>query len=75
MITDYDSIIIGSGAGGLTTAVALAQAGQKVLIRQIVGGRLRDLLNQNGPEFPIYPSEDVTQWPEHLQQRIANRRQ
>jgi len=28
----YDSIIIGSGAGGLTTAVALAQAGQKVLV-------------------------------------------
>lgn len=30
--TKYDSIIVGSGAGGLTTAVALAQAGQKVLV-------------------------------------------
>ncbi|MGD8406661.1 MAG: NAD(P)/FAD-dependent oxidoreductase [Anaerolineales bacterium] len=29
---DYDAIIIGSGAGGLTTAVALAQAGKKVLV-------------------------------------------
>ncbi len=28
----YDSIIIGSGAGGLTAGVALAQAGQKVLV-------------------------------------------
>lgn len=28
----YDTIVIGSGAGGLTTAVALAQAGQKVLV-------------------------------------------
>jgi len=28
----YDTIIIGSGAGGLTAGVALAQAGQKVLI-------------------------------------------
>jgi phytoene dehydrogenase-like protein len=28
---DYDAIIIGSGAGGLTAAVALAQAGKKVL--------------------------------------------
>jgi phytoene dehydrogenase-like protein len=29
---EYDVIIIGSGAGGLTTAVALAQAGKKVLV-------------------------------------------
>jgi all-trans-retinol 13,14-reductase len=29
---DYDIIIIGSGAGGLTAGVALAQAGKKVLV-------------------------------------------
>jgi all-trans-retinol 13,14-reductase len=32
MSTSYDAIIIGSGAGGLTAAVALAQAGKKVLV-------------------------------------------
>ncbi len=32
MTTDYDAIIIGSGAGGLTAALALAQAGKKVLV-------------------------------------------
>lgn len=29
---DYDGIVIGSGAGGLTAAVALAQAGKKMLV-------------------------------------------
>ncbi len=31
-MSSYDAIIIGSGAGGLTAAVALAQAGKKVLV-------------------------------------------
>jgi phytoene dehydrogenase-like protein len=31
-MSSYDSIIIGSGAGGLTAAVALARAGKKVLV-------------------------------------------
>ncbi len=33
---DYDAIVIGSGAGGLTAAVALAQAG-KSTIGQVAG--------------------------------------
>ncbi len=32
MGADFDTIVIGSGAGGLTAAVALAQAGERVLV-------------------------------------------
>lgn len=40
-MTDYDAIIIGSGAGGMTTSLCLAQAGLKVLMLEqhyVAGG-------------------------------------
>ena len=43
MITKYDAIIIGSGIGGLATAVLLSHRGMKVLVLEkngFIGGRL-----------------------------------
>ncbi|HUJ28843.1 MAG TPA: NAD(P)/FAD-dependent oxidoreductase [Myxococcales bacterium] len=40
-MVDFDAVIIGSGAGGLAAAVALAQSGQKVLVleqHEVPGG-------------------------------------
>jgi len=40
---------------------------------QILNCSTDDLLTQNGPELQIYPSEDISQWPEHLQKRIKSK--
>ena len=44
---------------------------QLATARGILQCGVSELLRQNGPELPVYPSEDVSQWPPHLQRRIA----
>lgn len=53
--------VAGATVSGLTTA------------KQILGCRFSELLAQNGPELPIYPSEDPAQWPAKLRRRMENR--
>jgi len=38
--------------------------------RTILQCRTSELLTQHGPELRIYPSEDITQWPAELRERI-----
>lgn len=59
------------GASTTSHGVAGVTASGVECAKQILGVRTSELLNQNGPEIEIYPSEDVSQWPEHLQERIA----
>jgi len=51
----YDSIIIGSGIGGLTTAVCLAKAGHKVLVleRHYTAGGFTHTYERKGYEWDV----------------------
>ncbi len=64
-----------AGASTLGHGVAGATSSGLAAARQILGCRMRDLLNQNGPELAIYPSDDPGSWPEELQARIARGRE
>lgn len=52
---NYDAIIIGSGLGGLTTAVLLAQSGKKVLVleRHYVPGGFTHSFKREGYEWDV----------------------
>ena len=51
----YDTIVIGSGIGGLTTAVCLAKAGQKVLVleRHYTAGGFTHTYSRKGYEWDV----------------------
>lgn len=61
------------GASTLSHGVAGATASGMAAARSILGCRTRDLLQQQGPDLQIYPSEDVSQWPPALQVKIEQR--
>jgi threonine dehydrogenase-like Zn-dependent dehydrogenase len=53
---NYNAIIIGSGVGGLTAAVALSQSGINAAIT-VLNSRTRDILTQNGASLMFLPSD------------------
>ncbi len=52
---NYDTVVIGSGIGGLTTAVCLAKAGQKVLVleRHYTAGGFTHTYERKGYEWDV----------------------
>ena len=52
-MADYDTVVVGSGAGGLAAAVALAQSGQRVLVceQHEVPGGWSHSFTRNGYRF------------------------
>ena len=68
--TDIEGLLM-CGASTLSHGVAGATATGLEAAKAILDCRASDLLVQNGPGLQIYPSEDTSQWPAHLQERIA----
>ena len=60
-----------AGASTMSHGVAGATSTGLTAARKILNCRTSQMLQQNGPELRIYPSEDVAQWPEDLQKRIS----
>ena len=54
------------GASTLSHGVAGATASGLEVAKQILNCGTAELLTQNGPELKIYPSEDISQWPDEL---------
>lgn len=63
------------GASTLSHGVSGATYSGLAAAGKILNCSMRDLLKQKGPEIKIYPSDDMTQWPEHLQKRIQRGKQ
>jgi len=59
------------GASTTSHGVAGVTASGLNCAQQILGVDLGEILSQNGPEIEIYPSEDISKWPEDLQKKIA----
>ena len=60
------------GANTISHGVAGVTASGLSAAKSILGCKRDDLLQQNGAEIKIYPSEDISAWPEHLQKKIEN---
>ncbi len=59
------------GASTLSHGVAGATSSGLAAAKSILGCKTSDLFTQDGPGIEIYPSEDISAWPEHLQEKIA----
>ncbi|MCF6277883.1 MAG: NAD(P)/FAD-dependent oxidoreductase [Anaerolineales bacterium] len=59
------------GASTLSHGVSGATASGLAAAKSVLGCSTDDLLQQEGAEIKIYPAEDISQWPEHLQKKIV----
>ncbi|MBT3189309.1 MAG: NAD(P)/FAD-dependent oxidoreductase [Anaerolineae bacterium] len=67
--TEIDGLFL-CGASTLSHGVAGVTASGIAAAKSILGCKTSDLFTQNGAEMKIYPSDDISAWPENLQDRI-----
>jgi all-trans-retinol 13,14-reductase len=68
--TEIDGLYM-CGASTLSHGVAGATRSGLAAAANILDCKISDLLTQNGPPMEIYPSDDISKWPEHLKKKIA----
>ncbi len=66
--TPFDGLLM-CGASTLSHGISGVTATGLAAARKVLDARTSELLTQNGPPLRIYPSEDMSQWPEDLRQR------
>ena len=66
--TPFEGLLM-CGASTLSHGISGVTATGLAAARKVLGVRTRDLLVQNGPPLQVYPSDDMSQWPEELRQR------
>ena len=71
--TEIDGLYM-CGASTLSHGVSGVTGSGLAAAKSVLGCITADLLTQNGPELEIYPAEDISQWPEHLQKKITRAR-
>jgi all-trans-retinol 13,14-reductase len=67
--TEFEGLYM-CGASTMSHGVSGVTATGLAAAKTILKCRTSDLLTQTGPPLEIYPSEDTSQWPEHLQKQI-----
>jgi phytoene dehydrogenase-like protein len=68
--TEFEGLYM-CGASTLSHGVSGATSTGLAVAKTILDCSTADLLTQDGPSLEIYPSEDTSKWPEHLQKMIA----
>ena len=70
--TEFDGLVL-CGSSTLSHGVMGAALSGLIAARELVGGKVADLLTHKRDEIVIVPSEDISSWPAALRRKMAPR--